>query len=214
MSTKRTRTSAPSLFAPPPHAPPRLRRYELLILLEGEQIQGSPFRVTVRAAAAAAERCVASGDGLHAARAGARTSFVVQAVDSRGELKLCGGDSFVASFHGPVEADHPPEDDKAGAARNEWAAQVIQRNARARLVQKNSFSRVVRQRTRIRNIRTRAVRRTATTETCERLARRVRRIVASVAVVVTVCSSFAPTETVVVIACTSCVPPLVSHSTW
>ena len=79
-----------------------------------------------------------------------------------------------------------PEDDKAGAARNEWAAQVIQRNARARLVQKNSFSRVVRQRTRIRNIRTRAVRRTATTETCERLARRVRRIVASVAVVVIV----------------------------
>jgi hypothetical protein len=46
-------------------------KYELSILLCGERIQGSPFKVSARMPAAVPHLCTASGAGLRTARAGA-----------------------------------------------------------------------------------------------------------------------------------------------
>ena len=63
-------------------------KYELSILLGGERIQGSPFRVTARMPGALPHLCTASGAGLRTARAGVRASFVVLAFDAAGKRKL------------------------------------------------------------------------------------------------------------------------------
>ena len=63
-------------------------KYELSILLCGERIQGSPFKVSARMPAAVPHLCTASGAGLSTARAGARASFVVLAFDAEGQRKL------------------------------------------------------------------------------------------------------------------------------
>ena len=46
-------------------------KYELTILLGGERIQGSPFKVVARMPGAVPHLCTASGEGLRTARAGA-----------------------------------------------------------------------------------------------------------------------------------------------
>ena len=52
-------------------------KYELTILLGGERIQGSPFKVVARMPGAVPHLCTASGEGLRTARAGALTFLVV-----------------------------------------------------------------------------------------------------------------------------------------
>lgn len=56
-------------------------KYELTVLLGGERIQGSPFKVAARMPGAAPHLCTASGEGLRTARAGAppRMCFVLLA---------------------------------------------------------------------------------------------------------------------------------------
>jgi hypothetical protein len=49
-------------------------KYELTILLGGERIQGSPFKVAARMPSAVPHLCTASGEGLRTARAGARAA--------------------------------------------------------------------------------------------------------------------------------------------
>ena len=49
--------------------------YEMIVLLEGKPVKGSPFLVSVRAGNASVPNCIATGDGLYTARAGERATF-------------------------------------------------------------------------------------------------------------------------------------------
>jgi hypothetical protein len=81
--------------------------YELLVLLDGVALAGSPFRLVVKAGIACPSSCLASGAGLHEARAGERAKISVRAVDLNGQMKSAGGDFFVAALHGPFAPSVP-----------------------------------------------------------------------------------------------------------
>ena len=87
--------------------------YELLVLLDGVAVAGSPFRLLVKAGIACPALCVPSGPGLSEAHAGERAKFGVRAVDTNGHPKASGGDFFAAAVHGPFRRDFP---DAAGLA--------------------------------------------------------------------------------------------------
>ena len=87
--------------------------YELIVMLDGEPIRGSPYRLTVKAGIAAPELCMATGEGLEQSHAGQRARFYVKAVDTNGLPKASGGDTFVAAIFGPA---HPNVPDAAALA--------------------------------------------------------------------------------------------------
>ena len=76
--------------------------YEMLVMLDGKPVAGSPFLVSVRAGNAHVANCIATGEGLYEARAGQRASFHVRAFDHAGVAKTVGGDTFEAALHGPA----------------------------------------------------------------------------------------------------------------
>ena len=70
----------------------------LHVALRSRAVHGSPFRLRVLAAAAAAHRCIAHGAGLVQAAAGAEATFVVIAHDEFGNRCDSGGDAFSAEL--------------------------------------------------------------------------------------------------------------------
>lgn len=81
--------------------------YEMLVLLDGVAINGSPFRLVVKAGIAAPEHCLPSGEGLSESYAGERARLHVKAIDTNGLPKQSGGDAFEVMLHGPVRHRMP-----------------------------------------------------------------------------------------------------------
>ena len=62
--------------------------YRVVVTMQGEQVEGSPFDVRIRGSKAGATRCVSYGDGLHVGR-----------VDQICEFHVCVCDGLLSQDH-------------------------------------------------------------------------------------------------------------------
>ena len=79
--------------------------YEVDVRCNTQPIKGSPFTLRVEPSAVHGPSCTAAGDGLRAALAGMRASFVVRAHDEFGRPKIMGGTKGFAAYVVPADAD-------------------------------------------------------------------------------------------------------------
>ena len=74
--------------------------YQVAVLIRDEPLSGSPFKLTLHAADAAADRSVATGNGLSEARAGSAATYSLHMRDEFGNPRHVGGDEVWMSIAG------------------------------------------------------------------------------------------------------------------
>lgn len=88
--------------------------YFVAILLDGVDIGGSPFKLTVDPGPTHANGCSASGPGITGGYTGMETSFVIQARDYYGNNRTSGGDVFNIDIGGTASARMRLRDNENG----------------------------------------------------------------------------------------------------
>ena len=66
----------------------------LHVTVNGQRLQGSPFRPDFQAGPVSARHCTATGSGVHDGVTGQESKFKLQARDSFGNARTSGGDRF------------------------------------------------------------------------------------------------------------------------
>jgi len=84
------------------YIPTRVGTYELSVMLDDYDIQGSPFNPTVRPAPVSAPHCVADGAGLFCAIVGVINQFTVHPRNSFNQIVVASGVPFVACARAPI----------------------------------------------------------------------------------------------------------------
>jgi len=84
------------------YIPTRVGTYELSVMLEDYDIQGSPFNPTVKPAPVSAPHCVADGAGLFCAIVGVVNQFTVHPRNSFNQVVVARGVPFIASANTPI----------------------------------------------------------------------------------------------------------------
>lgn len=78
--------------------------YGLAVLLDGSRaLQGSPFKIRVKADETIPSKCKVYGSQLVQGTAGQPMTFHVQAMDAKNNARLAGGDAFAVEVVGPED---------------------------------------------------------------------------------------------------------------
>lgn len=77
--------------------------YGLAVMLDGRALQGSPFKIRVKADETIPSKCKVYGSQLVHGTAGATMTFHIQAMDAKNNARLAGGDAFAVEIVGPEE---------------------------------------------------------------------------------------------------------------
>jgi len=88
--------------------------YFVAVMLDGIDVGGSPFKLTVDPGPTHANGCSAAGPGITGGYTGMETSFVVQARDFYGNARATGGDVFNISIGGTASARMRMRDNENG----------------------------------------------------------------------------------------------------
>ena len=88
--------------------------YSVSILVDGEHIYGSPFYISVGAAAAYAPKCTAVGTAFVDCIAGSAQSFAINMCDRYGNRLVAGGDTLEVHTSGPAALDVAVADQNDG----------------------------------------------------------------------------------------------------
>ena len=78
---------------------PEVGEHQVDVRLDGESLRGSPLRVAVVPEQLCLAACQLQGPGVHRCVAGVRSTFVIEAYDSRGNRLLTGGAPISLSIH-------------------------------------------------------------------------------------------------------------------
>jgi hypothetical protein len=74
--------------------------YRVMITMDGEHLDGSPFDINIRGAKSCPHRCVTYGDGASFACVGQRTEFFICVCDVFGNLRMSGEDDVSVALSG------------------------------------------------------------------------------------------------------------------